>query len=184
MKTVKTAESEVKKLTDAKQKLETELAELSRQIQTGSGKAKKSILSDLLGGTKNSGSAIEQAAMLKIEHEAKSEALPEIDQAIREAEMDLLLAKAGEKRQEAKQLRDKAAKHKIRTDELLKELQEHEGCNYIPFKPAMPTPNTVFEGSISWKIPQSQALINQAERLEREADQLEAKANKQLQKAG
>lgn len=88
------------------------------------------------------------------------------------AERNVLLAKAGEKRTEAVQLRAEEAERMKKTNALLKELNDFEEARFGP----LPVPHPSGAGYQFGPITKSQKLIEQALTLESQAKSLENQA--------
>ena|SRR6056297_2038594 len=177
------AEKKVSDLKSEQEKLQGRINELDKEIQQIENEAGEAALQDSLEGTSSSGAIRRKLWNKEKERESKQTALEKIQGYISQAEKDVILARAAQKRKEAEQLRSKAEKHEARTSDLLKQLNEHEGCEYVPYKPTA-TPG-VYSDAKSYRIPHSEALREQADALEREANHLEkhGKSTKQANKA-
>jgi chromosome segregation ATPase len=168
------AQQKVESLKKEQEKLQNRISELDVETQTIENEAGEAALQDSLEGTSSSGAIRRKLWNKEKERESKQQALQKIQGYISRAEKEVTLARAKQKRKEAEQLRKQAEKHETRTNELLKQLSEHEGCEYVPYKPA--TAPGVYADAKSYKIPHSQALKEQAAALENEASHLERHA--------
>jgi len=91
----------------------------------------------------------------------------------REALRQINVAEATKMRAEAARLRKKAEQHGQVTARLLAELQAHEGCDYVPYKPYVdPTGGD----TVTYRIPTSASLEHQASGLEGKAEAKERQA--------
>lgn len=92
------------------------------------------------------------------------------------AERSLLSARAGELREQAERLRSEAAKRQRKTDKLLADLAEHEGCDYVPYVPSREQVQSAGAAGIRYKTPYTQRLLRQAEGCEQKASELDRQA--------
>jgi hypothetical protein len=89
---------------------------------------------------------------------------------VTEAGRAVLRAYSAELKANADHLRAEVEQRQAKTDAMLKALTEWEGgCRYVPWEPARDA--TMTAGSISYKIPQTQALRNQVSSLDAKAAQ-------------
>lgn len=187
-RTPEQAEKEKSKLEDIKAKLEKQINDLEASIPQEKGKAGDEVLNNMMGGG-SSNEAISKLKDLQAQLEGKKKALERVNDLLPVAQANLYLAQAADKRKEAEKLRKQANEHESRTNELLAELEKHEGCEYAPKEPEKTShPVDNLQGGaptiIHKPIPRTQGLLNQASDLEREAQRLEitAKQGKQDKK--
>src|SRR5512145_674694 len=82
------------------------------------------------------------------------------------------MAEATHLRAEAAELRSQADRRQKHTDELLNQLRVYEGCDYVPWRPTLVIPDTSSD-QVSYRIPRTQSLREQAQALEAQAAQRE-----------
>ena len=179
-RTIEQAEKEKTKLKDIKSKLEKRIKDLEASIPEETGKAGEEVINNLLAGG-SSNEANNKVKELKSELETKKEALNRVDELLPVAQSNIWAAQAAEKRKRAEKLRKEANEHEGRTNELLAELENHEGCQYAPKEPEKPSRpvNNLSGGALQITYreqPYSQRLFNQAKDLEKEAERLEQSA--------
>lgn len=179
------AEKEKNQIEEIQAKLQEQINQLESRIPDETGKAGEVVLDDMLNNTNNA--TFDEIEKLKTELAGKRAALNKVNDLIPVALSNLYLAQAKENRNEARKLRDEAAKRQLKTDELLGQLFNHEQCKYVPFKPEKPLQIGHKGGDpvvMRTIIPITQAMISDAVNLEEKAERLEraAKSGKQPEK--
>lgn len=156
----------------------SELEDELRALETGAGAAM--LEAALSGDGQGKASEIaERTTRLRSELEATKRAAAAAQEARESRERDVFGARAAEMRAKAKGIRSSAAELKAKSDRKLAELRELEGVVYVPEKPDRPSLLGHEGGAplmVVIPIPRSEAMIQEAEKLERGAERLEAKA--------
>ncbi len=193
--TLEEAEQRIKDLQAEKAKLQDKISSLDDEIEALQDETGETSLQDALEGTSNSGNKFRTLRNKQNERDAKLKGLEKIEGYIQKAEKDKILAKAQQKRTEAKKLNKEASQIEDETNNHLKALQEIQGCEYVPFvrtqNKSVPLAAVSTEISKKYVTPKSERLRRQAEGLIKEAEQLEKQtksakqeqSNKNLSKA-
>jgi hypothetical protein len=116
----------------------------------------------------------DQVAGLRAQRDVATAAEVAAGRAVEAAQRGVLRAQAGELRTRATALHAVAAKRQRRTDELLRQLRDHEGSDYVAFEPRRTdTPS----GPVTYAIPRTDSIRREAARLEHQAAELERLAD-------
>lgn len=117
----------------------------------------------------------DRIARLRVAVEAAEAAVLKAKQNVDAKQRAVWNAEADEHEVKANRLRARADKRQRETDELLKQLREHEQVEYVPKPPEEPAVRgESFVRFVS--IPKTAALLNEATQLEQRADQLRQRA--------
>jgi len=172
------ANEKIEYLKSEKDKLNSRVSELNTEVANLKEEAGDVALSDALEGTSNSGNKFRTLRNKESERDAKLQAISKLDAFFSDAQTEKIEADASEKRQEADSLENQAAKIESKRAKLLEQLQEVEGCEFVPFVRTMPPAGTAVNNATASKYitPRSEVLRMQAERLNSEAKQLESRA--------
>ncbi len=168
------ARATVQKLYDAEMRLSKQLPRLQQDLVEAEAAAGDSLLDAALDGKGGAAkAATSRVAQLRAEIDATQKAIASARQRRIAAIPRVWEAQARPLREQATALREQAAQHEIRTNELLQELQEHEGCSYVPEPPPRPS----LEGGLVGGAPQIVYItVPKTEMLRREAAGLEYQA--------
>lgn len=115
---------------------------------------------------------------LRAQHETAKAAAEVARGKIDKAQRGVWLAEAGELRAKAGRLRARAEKRQRKTDELLEQLLDHEGVDYVPTpEPQTGSSNPIMDAAgIIHYIPKTQGILNDAAQLEYQAQALQDRA--------
>lgn len=133
---------------------------------------------DVLADENNAERITRQVADLRAAVDTAERTLTAAAQKAADAQINVDRATAAELRDQAAELRNDAAKRQEKTDRLLADLKAHEGPDYVPWEPNRePGRLVMVDGAevLSWKIPMTKSILNQAAHLEAQAAEIEAK---------
>lgn len=169
---VEDARARVQQLRDAELELYDRRQKLLDDMAAATAAHGDEILDAIVSGRKPSASR--KVSQLRDEVDAIDEAVDRARHRRAEAIPDVWRAEAEEERRQATELLLEAEKRQVRTDELLAALKEHEGCDYIWDSRNRDRPLPI-EGTLTWTVPLTERMRNQAARHSLQADQFEAR---------
>ena len=172
------AKAQVVKLADAEKRLGEKHTTKAAELEAIAGGLGQATLAAELAGEEVDPSSTRRARELRTELEAIDGAIQEARRTRQEAIRGAWKAEAADLRAEAGKRRDEAADRQKRTDELLTQLREHEGVDYLPgpkpeYLGAMLSRPLIY--GIDAAVPATAALRLEAGRLDTEASELEAR---------
>lgn len=174
---------EVGRLREAELALERELQAKRQELAHARDTASDAVLAQALG-KRSGGAAVSHVVEIERSVAALAEATLVAIARARERRVEAIRAvwqaEADELRQQAADLRAEAERREARTRQLLDELREHEGCDYVPAYHVLEYARG-YADPVPITIPRSESLRNQAAALERRADEV---ARRLVQDAG
>ncbi len=172
------ARAHVERLHSAEQELSRLLLSLREDLVTAEGTAGDATLEAALAGTGSVKAATSRVTTLQAEIVATGRAIELARQRRIEAIPAVWRAEAAPLRERAAVLREQADEREVKTREMLRELEEYEGCSYVPKPPDRPSLDGGLVGGapqiVYITVPKTEMLRREAAGLEYQAETIQA----------